>query len=318
MIMRILVAVNGDLLSFSDHEQFFTTSQKKALDIINSLGELICNNEVMITFSDETWISSLLRTHERGYFVGEQLDLDIGIAYVEGVLGYMLQQNLSNWLLQHDMHKNVVTLVTRVLVEADDSGLSHDSEGIGPFYDLERAQVLQQTRNWQMRLVPGRGYQRVVEVLESCKILEVETVLRVLDENSVVICAGGGGIPVRREKDGSFSRVMNALANEASSTILLAENIKADLIVFVEPMRALYDNFPLAHEGGMYRMNLECLERMIAEGEVKSALRRRLVANKKYLENWGATTVYLAPKQVPKLFNAETGVCICDDADTCC
>jgi carbamate kinase len=315
--VRLLVALNDNLPGLLDQSQEVERHWTNSSSIIDSLGELIRQNEVMITHGEDEQIASIIRTYERGNMWDNRMGLDTCIAYAQGTLGYNLQQRLTNWLEHHKVHKNVVVLITRVLVEDENDLMQTEMGGIGPFYDFERARIYQQTLNWQMTLVPGRGYQRSVPVLDSNQILEGDSALQLMLANNVVICAGGGGIPVQHEEDGSFTRVQNALPNEARSATLLAERIGADAILFVERMRSIVEIFHLNQANGLCRIDLEGLNKLIVESDVNSRIKRRLVASKRYLENGGKPNLYLAPYQVRDLFKADIGACICAAAGCC-
>jgi len=316
--VRLLVALNDNLPGLLDQSQEIERHWTNSSSIIDSLGELIRQNEVMITHSEDEQIASIIRTYERGNMWDNQMGLDTCIAYAQGTLGYNLQQRLSNWLEHHKVHKNVVVLITRVLVEGENDLMQTEMGGVGPFYDFERARIYQQTLNWQMSLVPGRGYQRSVPVLDSSQILEGDSALQLMLADTVVICAGGGGIPLHREEDGICTRVQNALPNEARSATLLAERIGADAILFVEWMKTVVEIFHLNQAEGFRRIDLEGLNKLIVESDVNSRIRRRLIASRRYLENGGKPNLYLPPYQVRDLFKADIGACICAADKNCC
>jgi carbamate kinase len=171
---------------------------------------------------------------------GAAQPLDVLGAETDGMIGYLIEQALAGLL---SASAEVVTLLTRIRVDAADPAFIHPSKPIGPFYDEAAARSLAADRGWQVAR-DGPRWRRVVASPEPLEILEIRAIKRLVDAGVVVICAGGGGIPVTATANGGTAGV-EAVIDKDSASCLLAQDIHADRLLLLTDVDAVYVDFGL-------------------------------------------------------------------------
>lgn len=193
---------------------------------------------------------SLVVTHGNGPQVGllalqgaaykpdEAYPLDVLGAETEGMIGYIIEQELEN-ALDHD--RAVATLLTQVLVDPDDPAFRKPSKFVGPVYDRAEAESRAEAAGWQIAQ-DGDKWRRVVPSPKPLEIPDMRVLKLLLEQGVVVICAGGGGIPVLRRQDGSMVGVEAVIDKDAASA-LLARELSAEALLLLTDVDAVYQDF---------------------------------------------------------------------------
>src|SRR5213082_4048953 len=149
--------------------------------------------------------------------------LDVCVAQTEGSMGFMLQQAIRSRLESIGLGGEVATILTEVEIDANDAAFKRPTKPSGPFFTRYRAEALERDLGWTMREEAGRGWRHVVPSPRPLRILNVETIVHMLDSAAVVIAAGGGGIPVVRGRDGQWRGVEAVIDKDFSSSLLASE-----------------------------------------------------------------------------------------------
>jgi carbamate kinase len=170
------------------------------------------------------------------------VSLDVCVAESEGGIGYLLERSLINWFHSAGISRNVVTIVSQVVVDPGDPGFRKPSKPIGPFYTRYRAEYLQKRLGWLMVEDSGRGYRKVVASPRPLEVLSLQAIRDALGRGSVVIAGGGGGIPVIRNEEGKLQGI-EAVIDKDRTAGLLAEAIGVDLFVILTDVDRAYLNF---------------------------------------------------------------------------
>jgi len=163
--------------------------------------------------------------------------LDILGAESEGMIGYLIEQELGNLL---PAGSRIATLLTQVLVEPDDPAFATPTKPIGPVYSQSEARALAQQRGWQVAR-DGEYWRRVVASPPPLKILEAEVIALLVAHGIHVICTGGGGIPVARLPHGY--RGVEAVVDKDAASALLARQLNADMLLLLSDVDAVYRDF---------------------------------------------------------------------------
>ena len=176
--------------------------------------------------------------------------------------------------------------MTQVLVDIADPAFAHPARGIGPYYDQDKARLYTATRQWSFVLVPGRGYRRAVPSLKPKHVIEARTITTLLAANTLVICAGGGGVPVYHDERNNLVGA-DAVIDKTHTTSLLATEINAESIIFV----SLWDE--IEH---ILQMDLTSRRRQIERSELNELMERargldedlynKLLASRSFLDAW--------------------------------
>lgn len=173
-------------------------------------------------------------------------------AMTGGYIGYQLQQSLRDALRNRNRNVPVVTIVTQVVVDENDPAFSHPTKPIGRFYTKDEAEELMKEKGWAMREdSAGRGWRRIVASPKPVRIVELDAVKRLWD-STIVITAGGGGIPVIENMDGSLTGVAAVIDKDLAAE-RLAEDMHTDILLILTEVENVYVNFgrpdqrPLTH-----------------------------------------------------------------------
>ncbi|EPX78234.1 carbamate kinase [Litoreibacter arenae] len=180
----------------------------------------------------------LLALQGAAYRPDEAYPLDVLGAETGGMIGYMIEQELENAL---DHEYAVATLLTQVLVDGRDPTFQKPTKFIGPVYEREEAEARAKAAGWTIAQ-DGEKWRRVVASPVPQEIPDMRVLQLLLDRGVIVICTGGGGIPVLRQRDGSLSGIEAVIDKDAASA-LLARELKADALLLLTDVNAVYRNF---------------------------------------------------------------------------
>ena len=233
---KYVVSLGGNALGNNPEEQ--KQALVKVAEAITGL--IMDNNEVAIVHGNGPQVGMINLAFETSKETPNMPFPECG-AMSEGYIGYHIQNALYNSFKQNNINKSVVTLITQVLVDPKDPLFLHPSKPIGSFYNREQAEVISKEKGYIMKEDAGRGYRRVVPSPLPIDIIEKESIKSLLDNGQVVICAGGGGIPVIKQ-DNKLEGVAAVIDKDYASA-KLAELIDADYLVILTAV----DNVHLNH-----------------------------------------------------------------------
>ncbi len=168
--------------------------------------------------------------------------LDVCVAQTMGSMGFMLENQLRNRLNEEQLAKPVVTVLSEVEVARDDPAFENPSKPVGPYFTAYRANLLMQEQGWQMVEDAGRGWRKVVASPPPKRILDIEAVKELVAAGTLVIAAGGGGIPVYQDVGGYF-RGVEAVIDKDYTASLLAQELDADLFIILTQVPQVAENF---------------------------------------------------------------------------
>ena len=183
----------------------------------------------------------------------------------QGYIGYHLQQALRQELRQRGIEKEVVTLVTQVVVDEKDPGFEHPTKPVGSFYTKDQAEKMAVNKGLTFVEDAGRGYRRVVPSPLPRRIVELKAVEQLVNAGDVVITVGGGGIPVI-ETDRGLKGVAAVIDKDRASA-LLARDLHADRLIILTAVNRVCVNFGKPNQRELEEMDLEDCARYIAEGQ---------------------------------------------------
>ncbi|HEY3054144.1 MAG TPA: carbamate kinase [Thermoanaerobaculia bacterium] len=192
--------------------------------------------------------------------------LDVAVAQTEGSIGFMLQQAIRNRLESIGVPGDVTTVLTEVEVDVNDAAFKKPTKPIGPFFTRYRAEALERDLGWTMREEAGRGWRHVVASPRPLHILNVATIARMLDAASVVIAAGGGGVPVVRGRDGQW-RGIEAVIDKDFASALLAAELHADVFIILTNVAQVSIDFGKATQRAVDRLTVAEAEKHLAGGQ---------------------------------------------------
>lgn len=236
--MLVVAALGGNAL-LRRGEPLTAEAQRANVKIAaESLAEMVCaGHQLVVTHGNGPQVG-LLALQGAAYKPDEAYPLDVLGAETEGMIGYIIEQELEN-ALDHD--RPVATLLTQVLVDKDDPAFSKPTKFVGPVYDREEAESKAEAAGWHIAQ-DGDKWRRVVPSPKPLEIPDMRVLQLLLEQDVVVICAGGGGIPILRRDDGSMVGIEAVIDKDAASA-LLASQLGADALLLLTDVDAIYRDF---------------------------------------------------------------------------
>jgi carbamate kinase len=235
--MRVVVALGGNALLERGEAPIAELQQKHIIAAVEALAPIALNHDLVITHGNGPQVGLLALESARDPDLPRPYPFDTLVAETQGMIGYLLLQALENAL----PGQQVVGLITQTLVAADDPAFENPTKFVGPIYSEGEARKMEARRGWQVR-PDGHSWRRVVASPEPQGIVELATIKVLLADGAIVICAGGGGIPVRRTPDGLLHGV-EAVVDKDSTTALLAESLGADALLLLTDVPAVELDF---------------------------------------------------------------------------
>lgn len=199
------------------------------------------DHQIVVTHGNGPQVGNILRQNEEAKEVVPPFPLDVCNAESQGFIGYLMEQSIKNKIDQEELTSNVVTLLTQVEVAADDPAFEKPTKPIGLFYSEEEAKTMAEEKHWVMEEDAGRGYRRVVPSPQPVTIHGVESMVHLLNQNTIVIAGGGGGIPVVKQAEGL--KGIEAVIDKDRTGKKLAEQVDADVFMMLTDVSYVYINY---------------------------------------------------------------------------
>ncbi len=219
----------------------------------------------------------------------------------QGLIGYFMQQEMQNELEKKGIDLPVVTLITQVLVEADDPAFKNPTKPIGPFHTKKEAELLKQKTSLVMKEDSNGRWRRVVPSPKPISIVEKEIIKSNIDSGYIVIVSGGGGIPVI--KDGRGITGVEAVIDKDLSACCLGIEIKADILLILTNVDKVALNYNHPNQEWVDTMSLEEAKRYLAEGHFnEGSMKPKIEASIEFLENGGEKSI------IASLFSASSAI----------
>jgi carbamate kinase len=224
--MRIVVALGGNALLRRGEPAEADAQRRNVATAVEAIADLAADHEVIVTHGNGPQVG-LLALQGDAYDAVAPYPLDVLGAESEGMIGYLLDQELVNAL----GGRPVATLLTQVIVDRDDPAFARPSKPIGPVYDRSTAERLGAERGWVVA-PDGPHFRRVVGSPEPRSIVELQTLRLLVEAGVLVVCVGGGGIPVAVDRDGRL-RGVEAVIDKDLAAALLARGLGADALLLL-------------------------------------------------------------------------------------
>lgn len=199
------------------------------------------DHQIVVTHGNGPQVGNILRQNEEAKEVVPPFPLDVCNAESQGFIGYLMEQSIKNKIEQEELTSNVVTLLTQVEVASDDPAFEKPTKPIGLFYSEEEAKKMAKEKHWVMEEDAGRGYRRVVPSPQPVTIHGVESMVHLLNQNTIVIAGGGGGIPVVKQAEGL--KGIEAVIDKDRTGKKLAEQVDADVFMMLTDVNNVYINY---------------------------------------------------------------------------
>ncbi|MDU2148130.1 MAG: carbamate kinase [Paeniclostridium sordellii] len=236
----------------------------------------------------------------------------------QGYIGYHLQQAIKNELDSRKINKNVATIVTQVVVDENDEAFKNLTKPVGMFYTKEEAEKISSEKGFTFVEDAGRGYRRVVASPQPQRIVELETVKQLVDNGTIVITVGGGGIPVIEKEDGSLHGVA-AVIDKDKSSAKLAKDLDAKMLVILTTVDRVCINFNKPNQEELASINLEQATQYISQGHfAKGSMLPKVEACIDFVESTNNGKALITSLEKAKAaLHGETGTIIYKEKNIC-
>ena len=306
MRKKAVVALGGNALikegqEGNIHEQFANTRE-----ILKSIVKIIKNGwDVVITHGNGPQVGAILLQNDLARDVTPPMPLGICVAESEGLIGYMIQQCLSNALHKANVDRPVVALITQVLVDEDDTSLKNPTKPIGPFYSDKEVKEIKE-EGFQVKKYP-EGWRIVVPSPDPKSIVEGEIINKMLDDDIVVIASGGGGMPVI-EKEGWGLDGLEAVIDKDLASERLAEAINAELLLILTNVEKVYLNYGTPNQKALDNVSLINIKKYYDEGHFhEGSMGPKILAAIRFLESGGKRVIISHVDKGWEAFHGKTG-----------
>src|SRR5512139_2412901 len=263
--MRVVIALGGNAL-LKRGEPMTAEAQRANVRIAAAtIAPLIGQNQLVITHGNGPQVG-LLALQGASYKPEEAYPLDVLGAETEGMIGYMIEQEFGNVL---PWEVPFATILTMVEVDRNDPGFKNPTKFVGPVYEKDAADRIAADKGWVFKQ-DGDKWRRVVPSPLPKRIFEIRPIKWLLEQNTVVICAGGGGIPTMYRQDKSRTLVgVEAVIDKDLASELLARELDADLFVMATDVNGVYLDFGKPEQRLISRMTLaEIRQQKFAAGSM--------------------------------------------------
>ena len=232
--MRLVIALGGNALLRRGQPLTADNQLENIRRAAAQLARVAADNELVLTHGNGPQVG-LLALQSAAYTAVEAYPLDVLGAQTDGMIGYLLEQELANLLPS----RTVTTLLTRVEVDPKDPAFAKPTKPIGPVYTQEEATRVAAEKNWVMA-PDGKSFRRVVASPQPLRVLGLDPIRWLLEKGALVIAAGGGGIPVVRGADGHSLQGVEAVIDKDLCSGVLAHELRADCLVIATDVAAVY------------------------------------------------------------------------------
>ena len=292
MSRTAVIALGGNAITRKEVEDTITNQFANTRSSLYGLIELIRDGyNIAVTHGNGPQVGNAILRVELARGKAPILPLGICVADTEGGMGYMIGQSLQNRLYRDNIQREVVTIITQVEVDKDDPELANPSKFIGQFYSEQEAVLFQTERGWVMKEDSNRGWRRVVPSPIPQKIVEGRIIAQLVDSGVIVIAAGGGGIPVYVEKDGTLEGV-DAVIDKDRASALLANQISAEMLIILTNVDKVALNFGKPNQKLIDEMTVSEAQEYLRQGHFPpGSMRPKIEAAIDFLRNGGTKVV---------------------------
>ncbi|MBP7264371.1 MAG: carbamate kinase [Spirochaetia bacterium] len=304
----IVVALGGNALieegTKGTIEEQFENTRKSMAAIVGLIKE---GHHVVLSHGNGPQAGVHLVRNEVGASHGAAPSpLNVIVADTQGSIGYMIQQSLMNALIKAGVQKDVVTVVTQVVVDKNDPSMQNPTKYVGLYFKEEDLPACK-AKGWVMKEDPGRGYRRVVPSPIPVDVIEKETIHELLRNGKVVIAVGGGGVPVCRDTDGTLEGV-DAVIDKDRASALLASQIKADELLILTGVDKVAINFKKPDMQILDSMTVAEAEKHQADGQFpKGSMGPKIEAACDFIKMGGKLVVITSLEKAQEAVDGKAG-----------
>jgi carbamate kinase len=294
-VERVVVALGGNALlepGAEETAEAMRRSARVAAEVVADIAAL--GYEVVVSHGNGPQVGRILLQNELTKDVVPPMPLDVCGAESQGQIGYLLQVAIGDVFYERGMERPVLTILTLTRVRPDDPAFRNPTKPIGPYFQEGEARRLARERGWQVAPDPGgRGWRRVVPSPRPYSIVEGPIIREVVGSGAIVICAGGGGVPVVEE--GPRLVGVEAVVDKDLAAAILAGDVEADSLLILTDVEGVYESFGTPEQRLLGRLTPEEARRRLEAGEFGAgSMGPKVEAAVQFVEGGGKRAVIAA------------------------
>lgn len=291
-----VIALGGNAIIRSDQKG---TIQEQDINVMDSLKNIVYlikeGYNIVLSHGNGPQVGNIVMRNDAGEQIYNiaQMPLDVCVADSQGGIGYMIERNLRNLLNKHGLKRDVVTLVTQVIVDKNDPAIDSPSKRIGKLYSKEEASALEKSKGWIFKRTSKQkdAYRRVVASPKPIEIFNRDSIARLANKGVIVITVGGGGIPVYRDENGMLFPIEGVIDKDMASS-LLAQRINADEFYILTDVPFVYINYGDENQKVVEFLNEQDTLKYMKSGEFgEGSMKPKIEAALKFIQNGGEKSV---------------------------
>lgn len=297
VLPRAVVALGGNALLRRGEPLEAANQAHAARDAARILARASLTHRLIITHGNGPQVG-LLALMSDAYTETKPYPLDVLDAESAGQIGYVLELQLDNYV----EHQDIITLITRIVVDAKDPAFRSPSKFIGPVYTRERARELAERHGWTVK-PDGESWRRVVPSPEPRRIVQLAAIEQLVQRGFMVVCAGGGGVPVVEDAKGRY-RGVEAVIDKDLASSLLAVDLCTDVLVLATDVDAVYERYGQADQRPILRATPQTLRALELPG---GSMGPKVEAACRFVEAGGTRAAIGSLHAVPQLLDGGAG-----------
>jgi len=308
----VVVALGGNAILQPGQKGTFEEQMENVRLTCEQLAHMVESGKyrVVVTHGNGPQVGNILLQNEVGKDVAASMPLFVCGAESQGLIGFMIQQNLVNLLAaQGKGDIPVATVVTQVVVDKDDPAFTHPTKPVGPFYSETEAKALESEKGYDVREDAGRGWRRVVPSPDPIEIFEKTAIRQLVEARSIVIASGGGGIPVVRE-NGKLEGV-DAVIDKDLAGERLAVDVGAAIFMVLTDVDSVRLNYKTPEERALRTMTVGEAKTYAEEGHfAKGSMEPKVRAAIRFVESGGERAIITSLSQAVAALEGQAGTTI--------
>lgn len=290
-----VVALGGNALLLSGQKGTIDEQEANSKATSECLVKLLKRGyNIVITHGNGPQVGNIMLANTAGdkMFGIPEMPLDICVAYSQGFIGYIIEQQLKNVLESHDIERDIITITTQVLVNRDDPAFNNPTKPIGPYYSREEADRMTADTGAVFAKDPrGRGWRKVVASPTPLVIMNRKTIEQIARQGQIVIAVGGGGIPVFYVAPNKLQGI-DAVIDKDLASALLASQINADKLFILTDVPKVCLNFNTPEQKSLDRMTIAEAKKYLEEGQFpEGSMGPKIRAAIHFVERSGRDTI---------------------------
>ena len=308
--MRVLIALGGNAMTGSDGNAAAEAQQAAVAEAMTHVAGLVAaGHDVLLTHGNGPQVGNLLVKNELSASVVPPVPLHWCGAQTQATIGFLIITALEHSLADLGIDRKVATVVTRTLVDGDDPGFTEPTKPIGRFLpQQEAARFIAMGQTWADR--GPKGWRRLVASPEPLEILDAPAIAALADAGFLVVGAGGGGIPVTRDADGTLHGA-EAVIDKDLAAVVLGRTVEAEVLVIATDVEAAIKGFGTPDASPIGRVTPQEMRGIAAEGHFTSgSMGPKVEAAVRFVEQGGRRAVITSLEQIAPGAHGEVGTVV--------